>query len=188
MDLIFQLSDAAMDGDLDAVKRLVQSGADPSCCIEGNTALAEAVVGRHYQVVAFLLKSGANPNWSESTYSHPIYRALDCRDRKMIKLLFEYGAELDGKIFLSLLPQRDDPELIKIANDTGFDLNYREGKWGRSPLHITCMYGYEKSTEVLLALGATVAVLDHNGQKPTDLAMINRHFELFNFVEKYESA
>ena len=52
---------AASNGDLSAVKALIDAGADVNCLNEGETALILAAVMGHAQVVAHLIEAGADP-------------------------------------------------------------------------------------------------------------------------------
>lgn len=85
------LADAAGRGQLDAVRSLLERGADPNVPEEGNAphgrALYAAVYNKHFDVARLLLEHGANPNQElESSADAPSIAIMNS-DKKMIELL-----------------------------------------------------------------------------------------------------
>ena len=81
------LSLAAKGGHLAIVRALLEAGVQveaPERKARRGMALAEAIVGNHYEVAELLLEHGANPN------HQPV--ALHANDDKMAALLYRYGA------------------------------------------------------------------------------------------------
>jgi uncharacterized protein len=90
------LADAAGRGQLEAVRKLLERGADPNSPEEGNAphgrALYAAVYNRHFEVARLLLEHGANPNQEVESSADAPSIAIMNSDSKMIELLASYGA------------------------------------------------------------------------------------------------
>jgi ankyrin repeat protein len=90
------LADAAGRGQLEAVRSLLERGADPNVPEEGNAphgrALYAAVYNRHVDVARLLLEHGANPNQEVESSADAPSIAIMNSDKKMIELLASYGA------------------------------------------------------------------------------------------------
>ena len=90
------LADAAARGQLEAVRLLLERGADPNAPEEGNAphgrALYAAVYNRHVDVARLLLEYGANPNQEVESSADAPSIAIMNSDVTMIALLASYGA------------------------------------------------------------------------------------------------
>lgn len=87
------LHHAAYHGDLAGVRALLDAGADTE--VRGGmgwTALYDAILGKHIEIVRLLVQRGANVNAPSSFYSHSTL--LDCvkGQPEMIRLLKQTGA------------------------------------------------------------------------------------------------
>ncbi len=116
-----ELMNAARRGDLEAVERLLDGGAEvDSTDRYGSTALAAAAVNGQREVVRLLLERGADPNLAESFYgARPLDTALFFADRRDVALLLlAHGAE-DRDRALTFAFRSDDLELATAAVDAG---------------------------------------------------------------------
>jgi ankyrin repeat protein len=90
------LADAAGRGQLEAVRSLLEQGADPNAPEEGNAphgrALYAAVYNRHFDAARVLLEHGANPNQEVESSADAPSIAIMNSDSTMIELLASYGA------------------------------------------------------------------------------------------------
>ena len=90
------LVEAAIRGQLDEVRRLLESGADPNEPEERNAphgrALYSAVYDKHFEVARLLLEHGANPNQEVESSADAPSIAIMNSDTKMIELLASHGA------------------------------------------------------------------------------------------------
>jgi ankyrin repeat protein len=69
---------AARQGALDAVRALVESGADLNLADpDGTPALTCAIINGHYDVAALLVERGADVNQADRTGATPLYSAVD---------------------------------------------------------------------------------------------------------------
>ncbi|HEY1303785.1 MAG TPA: ankyrin repeat domain-containing protein [Vicinamibacterales bacterium] len=87
---------AASRGDLEAVRSLLEQGADPNAPEERNAphgrALYSAVYNKHFAVTKLLLERGANPNQEVESSADAPSIAIMNSDSKTIELLASYGA------------------------------------------------------------------------------------------------
>jgi ankyrin repeat protein len=98
------LANKAAVADIDSARLLIQHGADVNAYTEcGGTALLEACFmtfkAKHMKMIQFLLENGANPNicYSSSSLGSPLHRVCQKGSLEAVKLLVEYGADLNYK-------------------------------------------------------------------------------------------
>jgi ankyrin repeat protein len=87
---------AVIRGDLDAVRSLLEGGADPNepeeCNAPHGRALYSAVYEQRYEIAKLLLEHGANPNQEVESSADAPSIAIMNSDTKTIELLTSYGA------------------------------------------------------------------------------------------------
>ncbi len=141
------LNDAAKEGDLDGVKRLIEEGANIEVRdASSSTPLYNAVDGGHRDVAKFLILKGANVNVNCENGNTPLHRAtvLFGGDKEMAELLIKNGANVNA--------------VTTVVGDT--------------PLHFAAWMGITKMVEFLIANGADVNAV--NIEKATPLQMAER--------------
>ncbi len=93
------LNDAAKEGDLDEVKRLIEEGANIEVRdASKSTPLYNAVDGGHRDLAKFLILKGANINVNCENGNTPLHRAtvLFGGDKEMAELLIKNGANVNA--------------------------------------------------------------------------------------------
>jgi len=72
----------------------------------GWTLLYNSVVNNHFDMLEYLLKSGADPNIPNIYGESPLYQAVDIGNHRVINLLLEQGADpnLQQQVSLFLIP------------------------------------------------------------------------------------
>jgi ankyrin repeat protein len=146
------------------IKFLLENGADVNVQnTAGETAITRSLLQAHmsgcydseaYKIVEFLLKNGANPNFlpkvveiSQNTNT-PLIQAVSYKNRYLVKLLIQYGADVN---------QESADDLI--------------AKWTTTPL-ITSI-GDFKMFRYLVKKGAKINKINRNGDNPLIYAAIN---------------
>lgn len=144
------LMHAAMMGNVDAVRLLLEHGADPNKVgIGGATALGYATVMSHADVGRLLVERGANVNVKGAGGITPLHHAARDMHIEYLKELVEAGATTD----------------VKDAN-------------GNTPLHLAASGGDLPGEEedrrrvinLLLAAGADRTIANNEGKLPADVA------------------
>ncbi len=117
---------AARAGDLDAVKRLVESGVPVDATDKyGTSAMMMAASSGYPKTVGFLLEQGADPSRKETFYGANVlgwmgFRGMvdEATTREIALLLLEHGSE-DRDQVLGMAIQNGDVELARAAVESG---------------------------------------------------------------------
>ena len=158
------------------VKLLVEKGAD----IEAESGTREraihiAVKTGNFEIVNFLLQKGSDINCANSDcgttplhYALSPYRSYSLAKVesicKMVKLLIENGAKVDGVVESHITPltlaiiDGHDRQIIELLIFYGANVNYGTDILPIPPLHIaaTMGKGYEESVRMLIKHGASI--------------------------------
>lgn len=115
-----ELFEAVRLADLEAVKSLVEAGADvDSADRYGTTVLSKAAAGGHLEIVRYLLDRGADIDREDEFYGSSAFDMAFFQGRmEVASLLLERGASR-REMALSIAMQRDDLELAKVAIAAG---------------------------------------------------------------------
>ena len=93
------LMNAAVGGDVNAVKKLLNEGADVNVQgFNGWTALSEAAYGGHTKIVKLLIEKGADVNAKANNGVTALMWAAWNGHTEIVKLLIDKGADIDGAI------------------------------------------------------------------------------------------
>jgi len=142
-----RLWSAASSGDLEGVKSAIEDGADVDYHVTPfkddarMSALQVSAMNGHADIVALLVKRGANINIVDNTGDTPLITASLFHKTNVIEVLIASGAD------------------VRHA-----------GTWGHTPLHWAAMNGEPNTARLLLEHGATVNALNDAGLTPLDLA------------------
>jgi uncharacterized protein len=143
---------AVARGDLVAVKAHLAAGAVVDAVYpivngfnDGHTPLLVACRDGHREIVAELLKKGANVNFIEPTFGAvPLHKAVYNGHAEITRLL---------------------------VRQPHIDLNFRGATNGYTPLHDALWHGYRECAEALLSADARVDIRGNDGKLPADIAI-----------------
>jgi ankyrin repeat protein len=133
---------AARDGQKDAVRALVEAGADVNAVSPGDksSALVIAITNGHYDVAKYLVDHGANPNLATNDGLAALYATIDCQWKpvaweptprfdqehtsylELRKTLLDHGADPNAKLTRKLWfrPVDHDDMWVKYSGTTAF--------------------------------------------------------------------
>ena len=164
---------ATREGDMDAVRTLVEGGADVNQTTNyGWTALLTAVQNRYYRIATYLMENGADPNIANDGGWTPLYIATDNRN-------------IEGGDYPVRRPDMDHMELIELLLDNGADPNLRMAsstetrtifthQWlheeGATPFLRAAQSGDLELLELLLEHGADPAIATVDNVTPLQVA------------------
>lgn len=193
--MALDLTKAAMAGDIELVRTLVESGADVNA---ENAHGAGPLSTVHPEIAAYLLASGADPNVQHDEHGATVLASLAYANRmECVKLLLEHGADANrgreesgetplhhaiaggGYIDISalirlLLQHGADPNAATIPGVISYNF-WRDARTrGETPLHRAAAYGSLETIRVLLDAGASRQTRDHNGDSPLSWASWHR--------------
>ena len=160
--------EAAREGDVDAVRHLIESGADVNVAGgDGMTPLHWAAEHGDLEITRLLLEAGADvaAGTRIGTYT-PLHLAARGAHTASVRLLVEVGAEVtaattnSGATPLHLAAAADGGEdAVSALIEAGADVNAKErAAGGQTPLMFAASYGRTESAKRLLAAGADPAV------------------------------
>ena len=138
---------AAMVGDRDAVRRLLDLGFDvDSPDAQGCTALLRAAGGGHVATVELLLARGADPQRAANTGATPLSAAVSMRQADIVTALLTAGADIEhrlpgGVTVLMLAAALGLPEIVARLINAGANVHAGDSQ-GLTPLHCTALYGF----------------------------------------------
>lgn len=140
-DPVYMFHQAARDGDLDSVKRLLADegiGVD-STLNESYTALAYASAGGHLSVVKELLAQGADVNLQTRFSKSPLNHAIGGGSQEACELLIDAGARLDlrndnGSSLLHEAAFWGQDDMVPFLISKGLKVNDKGQRYGATPL------------------------------------------------------
>lgn len=138
---------AAMAGDADAVRRLLNLGfAVDAVDAQGCTGLLRAAGGGHAAVVDLLLSRSADPQHAAASGATPLSAAVSMRQTTIVAALLNAGAKLEhrlpgGVTVLMLAAALGLPEIVARLLTAGADVHAGDDQQ-LAPLHCAALYGF----------------------------------------------
>ena len=156
------VADAAMRGNRDAVRSLLQQGADVNAAQgDGMSALHWAADRGDAELTAMLVYAGANPGAVTRIGQYtPLHLASRSGNVEAVKTLLGAGAAVDARTSttgvtpLHLAATAGSTPVITALLDRKADVNARENEWGQTPLIFAASLNRVEAIKVLLAGGA----------------------------------
>ena len=182
------LVQAAVSGDLDKVRQLIEAGADPNSVDQHGMG---PLLNFSPAVTRYLLEHGADPDLQRNENISPVLGAsgnVEC-----MRLMLEAGADVNrasehnGESVLHHYASGDDVQAVKMLLDYGAKINARTKPgmktyclWrdarvrGETPLHRAAAWASEAVIRLLLAAGADPTLRDINKDTPLSWASWHR--------------
>jgi ankyrin repeat protein len=138
---------AAMVGDADAVRRLLDLGFPvDSPDAQGCTALLRAAGGGHRATVDLLLGRFADPQYAAHTGATPLSAAVSMRQADIVNDLLAAGAQIEhrlpnGVTVLMLASALGLPDIAARLLTAGANVHANDAQ-GLSPLHCAALFGF----------------------------------------------
>ena len=161
------LFDAAEAGDLEAVKKLLSSGADVNeRADDQGTALHLAAQEGHVEVARQLIDAGADISARDDIDQTPADRARFWKREEILGLL-ESSSILEASL-------GGDLETVLAQLNSGVDVNHANGS-GDTPLTYAAFMGHLEVVDLLIEKGADVNASGLAGWTPLHLAAQRGH-------------
>ena len=159
------VADAAVRGDVAAVRGLLERGADVQTARpDGMTALHWAAMRSDVEMAEMLLYAGANIEATTRIGQHtPLHVAGRSGQAEVVQALLEAGADphaasSSGATPLHLAAQAGNAAAVAALLDHGADVNARERTWGQTPLMFAAASNRLGPVNVLMERGADLEV------------------------------
>ena len=169
---------AVADGDVAAVRRLVEAGVDVDAkAAGGESILNNAVIRAGPEIVQVLVDGRANVNAEDNLGRSVLYEAAEFDpDPEIVQILVVAGADVNfkyddgGPILRSILYEAarnfdPNPEVVRVLVDAGADVNEIIYE-GRSILHdiVTDSRANPEVVRILVEAGTDVNAIDDDGR------------------------
>lgn len=145
---------AAEKGELDHVKKLLESGVDPNTANDiGTSALHIAAKEGHWDIARLLLEKKASPRLQDGHNAIPLHRAIKPGHTKIVRLLLDCDPTLcesvtDPTRMLCLAASNGHTEIVQIL------LDHNVPSLDKAPqntaLHYAAKYGFPEVCNLLL--------------------------------------
>ncbi len=173
------VADAAMKGDLAALRRLILQKADVNIAqIDGATALHWAVYRGDLEMLDALLRAKADVKAANREGITPLAMAALYGSPAAIDRLIKAGANAkelgpNGETTLMLAARNGNPAAIRLLVEAGADVNARERLRGTTALMWAAEQRHAEAVKALLASGADPAIKSAGAGLPRNY-MANR--------------
>lgn len=155
------VADAAERGDLEAVRTLIASGADPDGAQgDGMTGLHWAAQRGDAEIASMLIDAGAELEAGTRLGAYtPLHVASRVGQGALVALLVGAGADVDARTTTDVTPLHlaagsGSAEAVAALVDGGAPVDAREKAWGQTPLMYAAAVGRTEATARLLQAGA----------------------------------
>ncbi len=159
------VADAAMRGDVGAVRSLLEEGAEVNMAqSDGMAALHWAAELGNVELVRLLVEAGADLEASTRLGDlTPLHIGAEAGQGGTVRALLEAGAKpesrnVNGSTPLHFAALAGSAEAVAALADHGADVNVSEGKWDQTPLMFAASRNRAPSIEVLIDRGADVGI------------------------------
>ena len=169
------LHQAAKEDQEDAVRQLLEEGADPdSLDSDGCTALFWAARNGHEGVARLLIEKGANPDLGTSDGLTPLWEATYNQHEAVERMLLKKRIDPDSKnqddrVALFWATYNGDVEKVRSLLENGVNPNSRD-RWGAAPLFWAAINGHTAMVSLLLKKGVDRDPRNPDGRTPLWLA------------------
>ena len=185
------LHSAAANGNLESVRKLLESGGKASMTVvagNGGTPLHEAVAKGHKDVVSVLLEEGCPIGVKDSNGQSVLHWAVEFDQVDLIDQFVKVGLDVnaennDGRTPLHSAAANGNLESVRKLLESGgkASMTVVAGNGG-TPLHEAVANGHKDVVSVLLEEGCPIGVKDSNGQSVLHWAV---EFDQVDLIDQF---
>ena len=169
------LREAAIKGDIEAVKMLLEKGVNVNAKdVDGRTALTEAAFYGRTEIAKLLLDKGADVFAKKNDGATPLTMAAGHK---------EIAEMIQREIQLLEVAGKGDSAMVKELLDKGACVNVRDPE-GRTPLTEASWNNHVDTVKLLLDRGANPNARKADGATPLSIATNKRYKEILELLKK----
>ena len=185
------VADAAMRADIEAVRALLERGADANEARgDGMTALHWAARHGDVEMARLLITAGANVEAGTRIGRYtPLHLAGRAGGAGVVEALLAAGADVHAKTTnsgvtaLHLAAESGSADAVRLLAGAGADLDAREREWRQTPLIFAAARNRARAIRTLLELGADLSlsetvIEDVDRRAAVDVAAQHRLYEV----------
>ncbi len=167
-----ELADLAEQGQVDALKQALATGADVNTRLnDGSTALHWAVLHDQQEAVAALLEAGADPVALNRNGVSPLFLAVQNGNEHIVAALLKAGADPNtlaesGETILMTAAYTGKPAVVTQLLEAGALIDARDPEFKQTALMIAVREGQTAVVEQLLRHGTEVDARTRVGDTP----------------------
>jgi ankyrin repeat protein len=189
-----QLWIAARDGNTPRVRYLIEQNADVNELDDDPdvpNALWNALCYKNFDIIAILLKAGADARSTATGGASLIHYAVGVGNEELMFLLLDHGANVsqrdhDKNTAIHGAAYNDRSDMILTLLDLNADIN-ATNKDGQTPLHAAAIGGAIKSVTMLISCKARLDSKNISGRTAMDEAHHNGHRVVRGMLETEET-
>lgn len=173
------LTDVVTYDNVDALQLLIDYGANPDGDGESDSysPLIVACGDGYIDMARCLLENGASP------YFWPLFDSIYMADFDMVKLLVEYGADInavkeDKECSILGIAVLNSSTIFSFLIEQGGNVDFCDPLTGRSLLATTAKYAYVENARILIEAGADTSIRDKDGKTAYDYAAASEYPEI----------
>ena len=166
--------DAAEEGHVEEIRRLLAHGVSPDAAVDDWTALEKASINNKCDVIKVLMEAGADPNRADEDGFTPLYWTAKNGHAGAADTLIECGALHDkadksGCTPLHCAAQSGHREVLSVLLKRGSNPGRACDK-GNTSLHVASKCGHQEIVEIIIAFGVDPNASNFEGESPLMVA------------------
>jgi serine/threonine-protein phosphatase 6 regulatory ankyrin repeat subunit B len=186
-DLCVQWLDAAANGNIAEIKRLILLGADVGWeDSEKMKALHFSAESGHKEIAEHLLNHGAAVDARNDYSTTALHLAAENGNKEVVALLLDCGAEVDARnhdfaTALHLAAEKGHTGIIQLLLNSSASVDTKDENLNTS-LHKAAKGGHKDVIALLLLYGATTDLINNNSETALHLAVTSSHEQVVKLL------
>jgi ankyrin repeat protein len=148
--------------------------------VNGETPLIISIKAAFHQISEKLIVEGANTCKPDTDGKTPLYWAVETKNKKIINLLLDHGAELTVHTALLHAIDSDYLDIVKLLVERKAPINVVSPE---TPLTTAIMRGHSDIAKFLIKSGADLNLVGEHGT-PLNIAIVEKNWDIVKTIIK----